>query len=122
MIKIKPQLQKLINERFNDSQKEEVKEMLLYEKDRFIINYTILNIALKDDLVILNNEELIKFYNVDDRNLLNVADVLIAKVIITLSNKLNIDVKSEFEKRFTLDKRQPELTYLINLIDEEYYK
>lgn len=122
MIKIKPQLQKLINERFNESQKKEVEGILSYEKDRFIIDYSILNIALEEDLVILDNEQLIKFYNVDDRNLLNVADILIAKAIITLSNKLNIDVKSEFEKRFTLDKRQPELTYLINLINEEYYK
>lgn len=122
MMKIKPELTKLINNRFSESQKREVEEVLLYEKDRFIVDYSILTIAIEKDLAILKPEEIKKFYNVEDVNVLNVSDILIAKIITTLSNKLNIDVKSEFEKRFTLDKRQPELTYLINLINEEYYK
>ena len=117
---IKPELQKLINDKFNEFQMLEVKEMLSYERDRFIVYYSILATAIKDDLVSLEPEEIKEFYNVEDLNVLNVVDILIAKIIVTLSNKLNIDVKSEFERRTKLDKIQPELLYLIELINENY--
>lgn len=115
---IKPKLLTVINNKFSEEQLIEIDKLLKTNPDRFVINYGIMAIALQDDLVLLNHNQIKTFYNVDDISLLNKVDRLIANLITSLSIKLNVDVKTEFEKRFTLDNTQYELLYLIDLVNQ----
>lgn len=114
---MKPELKKLIN-KFNDNQKQEVEKLMNTENDKYLINYSILAIALGDDLVYGDASMIKEFYNVDDLSVLNHVDIIIAKVITTLSNKLNRDIKAEYESALVLNKSQPELTYLTKVVEE----
>lgn len=117
MKNLRPDLKKLIN-KFSSEQKEQVEELLATENDSYVINYSILAIALGDDLVYGDASIIKKFYNIDDLGLLNHIDIIIAKILITLSNKLNRDMRYEYETALKLDKSQPELTYLTKVIEE----
>lgn len=114
---MKPELKKLIN-KFNDNQKQEVEKLMNTENDKYLINYSILAIALGDDLVDGDASMIKEFYNVDDLSVLNHVDIIIAKVITTLSNKLNRDIKAEYESALVLDRSQPELIYLTKVVEE----
>lgn len=117
MKNLKPELKNITN-KFNDKQKQLLEELMVNEMDSYLISYSILAIALDEDLVGENASMIKEFYNVDDLNLLNKVDIIIAKIITTLSNKLNKDIKSEYESALVLDKSQPELTYLIKIVEE----
>lgn len=115
---IKPELLTVINNKFSEEQLIETNKFLRTNPDRFVTNYGIMAIALQDDFVLLNHSQIKTFYNVDDIFLLNKVDRLIANLITSLSIKLNVDVRTEFEKRFTLDNTQYELLYLIDLVNQ----
>ena len=114
---MKSESKKLMS-KFNDNQIQEVEKLMSTETDTYLINYSILEIALGDDLVYGDASMIKEFYNVDDLSVLNYVDIIIAKIIITLSNKLNRDIKAEYESALTLDKSQPELTYLTKVVAE----
>lgn len=119
MKNLRSDLKHLIS-KFNNEQKEQVDKLLATENNSYIINYSILAIALQADLV---HEEipLKEFYNVDDLKLLNQTDIIVAKILVTLSNKLNRDIRHEYETALRLDKTQPEFKYLVQVVDEYLY-
>lgn len=121
MKNLKPEMINLINNRFNENQVDEVNLLLKVESDRHFINAAILAIALEDNLVYGDSKMIKEFYNIDELSLLNRTDILIAKVITTLMDLLDIDVKSEYEDSFTLDPIQPELLYLIDVVNNHYF-
>ena len=119
MKNLRSDLKRLIS-KFNNEQKEQVDKLLATENNSYIINYSILEIALQADLV--HEETPIKeFYNVDDLKLLNRIDIIIAKILITLSNKLDRDIRHEYETACRLDKTQPEFKYLVQVVDKYLY-
>lgn len=114
-----PEIQKLIKDKFNEKQKEFVQDLINGEFDRFEENYGILGIALGDELKEYSKDEIKSFHNIFDFEMLNTSDIMLTRVILTLTEKLGYDVQKEFEHRFTLCPSQPELIYLANLVYEQ---
>lgn len=119
-------LDMLVNECYNDDQKEKVNKLKFMAKeikiDRFLFTYSILAIGIEDNLIYGDSEVIKSFYEIDDLSVLNTVDILIAKIIITLSQLTGEDVKKGYENNLSLDKTQPEVKYLINVIREHLSK
>lgn len=114
------QLLKLMTQ-FTESQQEKANAILASQKDKHLTNYKILELAFGDDLVRLGNQEISDFYGAENTNYLTEVDEVIARIIVTLSQKTNTDVRAGYESSLVLDKSQPELTYLAK-ITEEYMR
>lgn len=113
-----PDLQKFVNKHFNALQKEKAQYWIKFAGNKHLTSYTILSIAVEDELIDGNAELIKEFYNVKDMSKLSAVDVVIAKLITTLSKLTNSNVKANYYKNLTLDKTQPELKYLIKVVDE----
>ena len=113
---INPLLDKLVNEYYNDEQKEKVKELKLLEFDRFLLTYSILAIGIEENLIYGDSKVIKVFYQIDDLSVLNTVDILIAKIIITLTKLTGEDIKKGYKDNLSLDKTQPEVRYLINVM------
>lgn len=115
-------LNELVNNHYNNKQKEKVSKLPEYETDRFVLTYSTLAIGIEDDLVYGGSQVIKDFYEIDDLSLLSKVDILIAKIIITLTNLTGIDVKKGYETEMTLDRSQPEVKYLINVMEKLFNK
>lgn len=109
------EMNKLANE-LSEEKQVEILELMEYEYDRFIINYSILEIALKEDLVNLNDDELVEFHGVDSIERLLRVDRKMARVIRTLEKLTGDNVHQEFLNNFRLGMDEPELKYLIDVV------
>lgn len=121
-MKIHPAVKRLVNNCFTEEMKSEVQDMVKTGSDEFIINYSILELALEDDLVYGEAAMVKEFFGVEDLLELNEVDVLTCKIITTLSNETGIDVKKEYYDNFTLDPSAPELTYLAKSVENYLIK
>lgn len=111
-------LNEMVNEKYSKEQIEKVEILNEIENDRFLRTYSTIAIGIEDKLVYGSSEMIKDFYNVDDLSVLNKVDILIAKIVITLSELTGIDVKSGYEESLSLDKSQPEVKYLIEVMNE----
>lgn len=111
------QLLKLMS-RFTESQQEKANALLVSQKNKHLIDYKILEIALGDDLVHLESQDVSDFYGAENTNYLTEVDEVIARIIVTLSQKTNTDVRAGYESALVLDKIQTELTYLAKITEE----
>lgn len=111
------QLRKLMTH-FTESQQEKANALLASQKDKHLTNYKILELAFGDDLVHLENQDVSDFYGAENVNYLTEVDEVIARIIVTLSQKTNTDVRAGYESSLVLDKSQPELTYLAKITEE----
>lgn len=111
------QLLKLMTQ-FTESQQEKANTILASQKGKHLTDYKILELAFGDDLVHLESQEISDFYGAENINYLTEVDEVIARIIVTLSQKTNTDVRAGYESSLVLDKSQPELTYLAKLTEE----
>lgn len=111
------EMNKLINE-LSEEKQLKILELMECESDRFIINYSILEIALEENLVSLDDDELLSFYNVDSTKNLIEVDRKIAGIIRTLEKMTKKNIYQEFYDNFSLDITEPELKYLISVTME----
>ena len=117
MFKTTLQLLKLMTH-FTESQQEKANALLASQKDKHLIHYKILELAFGDDLVHLESQDVSDFYGAENVIYLTEVDEVIARIIVTLSQKTNTDVRTGYESSLVLDKSQPELTYLAKITEE----
>lgn len=111
----KPEMKKLIKT-FDKKQNKLLKETMSGDFDRFTVNYSVLGIALGDKLKKYSAKRIKAFYKVNNLKELVPADIMLAIIIMTLSDITNTDIKLAFDEVFTLDPAQPELVFLANLV------
>lgn len=118
-------LMKLLDNMYTGEQKVQTKEViketrveLLPNSENHLLNYKILSIPFQDNMTKLTDDEIKEFYEVEDVNVLNEVDFVIANLITTLSKLTNKDVKSEYKNALVLDKTQPEFDYLVNEVEK----
>lgn len=111
MKKIHESVLELIETKFDDSQIAGVKYLMEEGSDPYFLNYSILALALGQDLVPMTEEEVLEFYKAE-ANQIGPVDTLIAQVIKTLEKLSNEDIKKEYETKLVLDRTQPELAFL----------
>ena len=109
---------KILINTMNDDKQKKVDKLLKQNLDRFFTNYSILAIALEENLENVTIDEIEKFHQVNISRL-NETDKLIVAIIKTLEKLTGEDVRQEYFNKFTLDISQPELKYLIDLIVKE---
>lgn len=111
------QLRKLMTH-FTESQQEKANALLASQKDKHLIDYKILELAFGDDLVHLESQDISDFYGAENVIYLTEVDEVIVRIIVTLSQKTNTDVRAGYESALVLDKSQTELTYLAKITEE----
>lgn len=118
-------LMKLLDNMYTGEQKVQTKEViketrveLLPNSENHLLNYKILSIPFQDNMTKLTDDEIKEFYEVEDVNVLNEVDFVIANLITTLSKLTNKDVKSEYKNALVLDKTQPEFDYIVNEVEK----
>ena len=116
MNKVKIEMKNLIDNHFTKKQREEALRIIATEESSHMANYSVLALALGDDLVNLEVDDVKEFYGTDDEAMLTEVDFVIANVLSTLTELLGRDMKYEYEMAFSLDKSQPELRHLIHNI------
>lgn len=117
MKNIKIEMKNLIDSHFTKEQYEKAVKIIATEESSHMANYSVLALALGDDLVNLEVDDVKEFYGADDESMLTEVDFVIANVLSTLTELLGRDMKYEYETAFSLDKSQPELRHLIHTID-----
>lgn len=113
-------LKELVKEKYDKEQTAKVERLMEIESDRFLITYSTLAIGIESELIYGDAQVIKDFYNIDDLKLLNTVDILIAKIVITLSNLTGMDVKKGYEESMSLDISQPEVKYLIEVMSNYF--
>lgn len=105
----------------NENKRCKIESILKSDVDKYVRNYSILVTALEDDVEQVDDDYLKELYGIKDNTeliFLSEADCQLAIIIKTLSVKTGRDIEKEFFNHFKLDVNQPELLFLIDLVEE----
>lgn len=110
-----PEIKTLIKS-FDKKQNKLLKETMSGKFDKFTVNYGTLGIALGSNLREYNAKQIKTYYKVSNLKQLVPSDIMLAIIIMTLTDITGADVRSVFEEISTQDPTQPELVFLANLV------
>lgn len=121
-------LGRFIDNNFTSDQKQALKELIEDENknnphDKHFKHYSVLGIALLEDMEEMTDSEVEDFYY--SRNCesecreiaISRVDKLIAQIINTLSSKMSEDVYAIYEDKTSIGQGQPEFEYLIDAVN-----
>lgn len=83
-----------------------------------LLNYKILQVALGENVEILDEEKIKKFYGEDNFIWLTEVDFIIANIIVTCEKITGKDIRTKYENEIVLSKEEPEFEYLLEVVEE----
>lgn len=110
-----PEIKTLIKS-FDKKQNKLLKETMNGKFDKSTVNYGTLGIALGSNLREYSAKQIKTYYKVNNLKQLVPSDIMLAIIIMTLTDITGADVRAVFEEISTQDPTQPELVFLANLV------
>lgn len=122
---MKTVLKNLVNDFYTNEQKLQVEELKKeYVSGTHMLNYKILSLALGDKFTEMPKDDWFEYYELDKNEKeffdfwVSEVDLVIAGILLGLTNELGEDIKRNYEDNIVLDPADYEFDYLVGKVKE----